>query len=124
MFCLGGGKLPRRIQYSLCHRQQGAGPLLCMTVWNEAAEPRCGQNTTLNTALAQLHSPDSTDSFPIHNSPADPVQHRVWHAAAFGVQRERGSERRGCQKLTSTPSASLLSRDSLFQSHRRHLLRL
>ena len=27
-----------------------------MTDWNEAAEPRCGQNTTLNTALPQLHT--------------------------------------------------------------------
>ncbi|KAK5922170.1 hypothetical protein CgunFtcFv8_019459 [Champsocephalus gunnari] len=39
-----------------------------MTGWNEAAEPRCGVNTTLNTALPQLHTPDSTDSFPIHVS--------------------------------------------------------
>ena len=39
MFCVGCGKLPGLIHYSLCHRQQGAGPLLCMTDWNEAAEP-------------------------------------------------------------------------------------
>lgn len=111
MFCVGCGKLPGLIQCSLCHRRQGAGPLLCMTDWNEAAEPRCGQNTTLNTALPQLQTPDSTDSFPIHISPADPMQHNVWHAASIGVQWERGSERRGCQELTSTLSRSLLSRD-------------
>lgn len=88
------GKLPGLIQCSLCHRQQGAGPLLCMTEWNEAAEPRLGVNTTLNTALPQLHthSPDSTDSIPpIHISPENRMQHRVWHAAAsIGVQCERG----------------------------------
>lgn len=102
---LAVGKLPGLIQCSLCHRQQGAGLLLCMTDWNEAAEPRCGQNTTLNTALPKLHTPDSTDSFPIHISPADPMQHKVWHAASIGVQWERGSERRGCQQPTSTRAA-------------------
>lgn len=58
MFCVGCWKLPGLIQCSLCHRQQGAGPLLCMTEWNEAAELRRGVNTTLNTALPQLHTPD------------------------------------------------------------------
>lgn len=111
MFCVGCGKLPGLIQCSPCHRRQGAGPLLCMTDWNEAAEPRCGQNTTLNTALPQLHTPDSTDSFPIHISPADPMQHKAWHAASIGVQWERGSERRGCQEPTPTLSCSFLSRD-------------
>ncbi|KAK9513925.1 hypothetical protein VZT92_027422 [Zoarces viviparus] len=97
---------PGLIQCSPSHRQQGAGPLLCMTEWNEAAEPRRGVNTTLNTALPQLHTPDSTDSFPIHSSPADPLQHTVWHAASIGVQWERGSERRGCQQLTCTPAVN------------------
>lgn len=116
MFCVGCGKLPGLIQCSLCHRQQGAGPLLCMTDWNEAAEPRCGQNTTLNTALPQLHTPDSTDSFPIHISPsrsgAAQGLARCLHWSSVG----KGLREARMPATDFYPSGSLLSSDSLFQS--------
>lgn len=73
MSCGGCGKLPGLIQCCLCDRKQGAGPLLCMTVWNEAAEPRCVQNTILKAALLQLHTPDSHSHF------------ATWFAAAQGL---------------------------------------
>lgn len=90
MFCVGcgGGEAPGLIQCSLCHRQRGAGPLLRMTVWNEAAQPRCGKKKkTLHrssehcahTTLA-LQTPQAPSPFNV--SPADPVQHKVWHVAA------------------------------------------
>lgn len=112
MFCVGCWKLPGLIQCSLCHRQQGAGPLLCMTEWNEAAEPRRGVNTTHCTSTTP-HSRLQTPS-PFTFPPADPMQHKVWHAASIGVQWERGSERRGRQQLTSTRAvpSSLLTLSS------------
>lgn len=124
MFCVGCRKLPGLIQCSVCHRQQGAGPLLCMTDWNEAAELRCGQNTPLNTALPQLHTPHSRLLPHSHfSSRSDAAQGlaRCLHWSSVGEEL-----REAWMPETDfyLERGSFLSCDSLFQSRHRRSLQL
>lgn len=66
-------------------------------------------NSRLHTLLPHSH-------FPNRSGAAQGLARRcLWSSAGDG-----GSEGHGCQRPTSTPSGCFLSRDSLFQSHRRH----
>ncbi|PWA23898.1 hypothetical protein CCH79_00010868 [Gambusia affinis] len=98
-------ELPRLIQCCSCHRQQGTGPLLCMTAWNEPAELGQRLNTTLNTAPLQLHTLQTP--LPVCVSQAETMQRKTlslcfhWSSSggaawAWGAQLETGDKTELC----------------------------
>ena len=126
-FVIGCGELPELIQCSLCHRQQGAGPLLCMTDRNEAAEPRCGQNTTLNTALPQLHAlqtPKTPSPFTFPQQIGCSTRPGTPPPLEFSGRRGSGEVCAPEADFHPERLPPLLSRDSLFQTHRGRSLQL